>query len=518
MSAVRFKRLVYLTHRWLGVGGCLLMLLWTVSGIVMLYVGYPRLLPDERLSRLPPLAAGQCCVPVEAALARTAAADPVLAVTLTSVAGRPYYRLTQGAGGLLMVDAVTGRLAAEVDDAVALASARAFLPGAGTQVRGRVQDDRWTHSRALDAHRPLFAVQADDAAATLLYVSSVTGEVVLDAPLSQRAWNFMGAWLHWLYMFREGSRDPVWSWAVIVLSALGTISAITGAVVGVWRWRFGERYRTGSRTPYRGRMMRWHHLTGLVFGTLLISWVFSGLMSMNPFDVFVAKGARPDISAWRGGEVATTRVSIPTADALRALAGVGFHACEIEWRVLAGQPYLVARDAAGSTRLLKGRQDAVEIFEYWPVPDLEAAAARLMPAPPGRSELIARHDAYYYARRAASMYAGGSRGLPALQLEFTDAGSTRVYIDVRTGDIALSLDRSQRTGRWLFNLLHSWDPQILLDRPILREVLITGSSLGLLVIVSTGTVVGWRRLARANKPWRRRHHAAHRRPSTRMKH
>jgi hypothetical protein len=32
-----------------------------------------------------------------------------------------------------------------------------------------------------------------------------------------------------------------------------------------------------------------------------------------------------------------------------------------------------------------------------------------------------------------------------------------------TGDVALSVDRSQRIGRWLFNLLHSWDlPSMLL--------------------------------------------------------
>jgi hypothetical protein len=35
------KRWTYLVHRWLGIGGCLLMLLWFVSGMVMLFIGYP---------------------------------------------------------------------------------------------------------------------------------------------------------------------------------------------------------------------------------------------------------------------------------------------------------------------------------------------------------------------------------------------------------------------------------------------------------------------------------------------
>lgn len=47
------KRYLYLWHRWLGIGCCLLMVLWFVSGMVMLYVGYPKLTPLERLAHLP---------------------------------------------------------------------------------------------------------------------------------------------------------------------------------------------------------------------------------------------------------------------------------------------------------------------------------------------------------------------------------------------------------------------------------------------------------------------------------
>ncbi len=49
------KRWIYLVHRWLGIGGCLLMLLWFVSGMVMLFVGYPKLTSGERLAALPVL-------------------------------------------------------------------------------------------------------------------------------------------------------------------------------------------------------------------------------------------------------------------------------------------------------------------------------------------------------------------------------------------------------------------------------------------------------------------------------
>ena len=49
------KRYLYLWHRWLGIVACLFMALWFISGVVMLYVGYPKLTPVEHLAHLPVL-------------------------------------------------------------------------------------------------------------------------------------------------------------------------------------------------------------------------------------------------------------------------------------------------------------------------------------------------------------------------------------------------------------------------------------------------------------------------------
>ncbi len=505
-NAARARRLVYLVHRWTGVAGCLLMALWLVSGVVMLYVGYPKLLPRERLSALPPLPAG-CCVPVEAALAASGTPAAIRELTLTSIAGRPAYRLKDAGGAWQVVDARTGRRAPAVDAAFAAASARAFLPGAAATVQGQVDDDRWTHSGALDAHRPLFRVRMHDAASTRLYVSSATGEVVMDATRAERGWNRLGAWLHWLYMFREGSKDAAWSWLVIALSAVCTASAATGAVVGVWRWRFAGRYRSGARTPYRGFHMRWHHVTGLLFGAVLLAWIFSGLMSMNPLGVFDA-GTRPDLAAYRQGTPGALRPRTGTADALAALRDAGFAAREVEWRVLAGRPYLLARDAAGDTRLVTDAPQGPAVTARLADDVLAAAGARLFAAGVRGTQWLQAHDAYYYPRGAASMYGARDRRLPVLRLDFDDAGRTAAYLDPRTGDLALSVDRSQRAGRWLFNFLHSWDLPSFLGMAAAREAALIALSLGALAIALTGTVIGVRRLAA--QLWLRRG-AGHRR-------
>ena len=193
------RRILYLIHRWTGIAMCALMALWFVSGMVMLFVGYPKLTPAERLAALPPLAAA-CCIEPAQALARSHRPAVVQAITLTSIAGRAHYQLLEQDGRTTQVDAATGALAPKPDAQAAVAAARMFNPGASARYAGLVEEDRWTHSRGLNPHRPLHVVELDDDAGTRVYVSSATGQVMLDAPRAARYWNFAGAWLHWLYM------------------------------------------------------------------------------------------------------------------------------------------------------------------------------------------------------------------------------------------------------------------------------------------------------------------------------
>ena len=42
--------------------------------------------------------------------------------------------------------------------------------------------------------------------------------------------------------------------------------------------------------PYRG-LFYWHHVTGLVFGVVTLTWVVSGLVSMNPWGFLDSRGS-----------------------------------------------------------------------------------------------------------------------------------------------------------------------------------------------------------------------------------
>ncbi|MFD4841281.1 PepSY domain-containing protein [Achromobacter sp. NPDC058515] len=489
--ATRAKRWLYLTHRWAGIVLCLFFAMWFISGVVMMYVGYPKLTPLERLAHLAPLDAARVAVTPAGALAAAGVVDSPGLVLAAARGGAPVYEVPGGKGQApKVVDAATGALLPAADATVAQASAAAWFGGryAGRH-QGTVTEDVYTHSRALDAHRPLHRVDMDDPAHTRLYISSATGAVVLDATRAERAWNYAGAWIHWLYAFRGNALDPWWHDIVVWLSVAGVVSALTGTVVGILRWRFARPYASGSRSPYREKMMRWHHLSGLLFAAVTITWIFSGLMSMNPWKLFTSDAAPLARSAYAGPAgpepLASPQALIPSLSAPPT---------ELRWTRVAGQDLALARGASGSTDVLSATTARPLALDE---AALRRAAAELLPgARLAQAQVLRDYDLYYYARDEHAMMGHAEKPLPVWRLIYDNPQATWVYLDPKTGQILDRQDRSTRAGRWLFAFLHSWDWTGLLSRRPLWDALLILLSLGGAALSLTGVAIGWRRLGR----------------------
>jgi hypothetical protein len=79
---------VLVVHRYLGIATGALVIMWCLSGIVMIYVPYPRLAERERLDGLPPISWSGCCNGVDAAL-RAGGIDDL---RIEMLAGHPVLR------------------------------------------------------------------------------------------------------------------------------------------------------------------------------------------------------------------------------------------------------------------------------------------------------------------------------------------------------------------------------------------------------------------------------------------
>ena len=138
--------------------------------------------------------------------------------------------------------------------------------------------DQWTVPNGFDRHRPLYRIALNDNAGTELYVSSVTGEVVLDTTRRERAWNYVGSVTHWIYPTILRSSHGAWDITVWSLSLVALIATISGSILGILRAKIA-RWRIVS--PYSG-WQKWHHVLGLACMTFVVlTWIFSGWLSMD---------------------------------------------------------------------------------------------------------------------------------------------------------------------------------------------------------------------------------------------
>ncbi|TAG84805.1 MAG: PepSY domain-containing protein, partial [Burkholderiales bacterium] len=251
------KTWLFLLHRWLGFGGCVLIALWFASGFVMMYVPFPLLTEAERIERLPRVDVSRLRVSADDALvaARTKleSDDTITSLKLVQPNDAPFYAIQAKRYGWLAVDASTGalRTTGELD---AAAAARRFSGFDAVGVE-RIDVDQWSVYPGLAPHRPLFAVDMVDGGRH--YVSSRTGELLRDTSRFERGWNWLGSVVHWIYVTPVRSNSALWHWAVVVTSIYAIIVALLGTVIGVLRLRMGG-FANGRRSPYVG-WMRWHH-------------------------------------------------------------------------------------------------------------------------------------------------------------------------------------------------------------------------------------------------------------------
>ena len=494
------KRFLHLFHRWAGIVLCAFFAAWFFSGLFMIYVDYPALTRAERLAaapeltfwraRLSPLGAANALragdfavrgtptrnVPLEIKDQTAPVENPVM--RLAQILGRPAYVFTAGTAQPVVVFADTGDKLPRLSAVQAARVAAVFAPTARPRLLGTVQSDQWAVSAALNAHRPLHHFALDDADGTELYVSSTTGEVVRDSTRRERILNYFGAVTHYLYPHVLRQFPEAWAWVVDIVAASGCVLAVSGLWVGVLRMRRRVPVpRTGQQ-----RLIRWHYVTGSVFGIVTLTWVFSGWMSMNPGKLNPPRSpAVAPAKALAGGTL--------TPGLFLTLPVLPAGTVEAEPLLYDGQPLYLATERDGRTSLVSARAGA-----DFHAPTAEACIARapaLLPAAPlVETRLLTGYDNYYYSRNPQN----GTAPLPVVRVCFGDADATWFHLDPATGRILNQSTSTNRLFRHIYNGLHSFDWWWLWSRRPLWDVVVITFCLGGLSLSVLGVVLGIRRL------------------------
>jgi uncharacterized iron-regulated membrane protein len=461
-------RVLILIHRYLGIFISIVVLLWCLSGVVMMYVQYPEYTRPEQLAHLELLDLDSCCDlpgdwPEDFSFTYA---------EIESFLGNPVLRLASGRE-IWSIDLSSGKLIGQIDALVARSVAERLARGQAVY-KGQKQRDQWTVAGDYDVHRPLHHFALQDDADTEWYVSGTTGQLVLRTTARERFWNRLGAVVHWLYPTQLRRHVLAWSQTVIWLSIAGTFLTLAGLYVGV------ARYCKGRGSLYRGWLL-WHHYAGLVFGLFTLTWMVSGLLSMTPFGALSGREFSVEHENLRGGEQNYGHVVSSLANLDRNL--VAPDTVRLTSSMFAGEfAWIAWSKGAVATR----------VGAALPVDRLKTQATRVRPQIHIRSlGLIDQPDAYYYSHHDI-------RTFPVLRIVYEDG--ERFYLDTISGELLGAMDSSRRWARWLFHGLHRGDFAAWARRRPLWDLIMLFLLAGVTLGATTGTFLAGKRMARRARP------------------
>ncbi|MEG3126031.1 PepSY domain-containing protein [Sphingomonas sp. GB1N7] len=466
-------------HRWLGVATCLVFALWFASGAVLLFKPFPSLSRADQMALQ--LQVDPRAVTVSPSRAVATAGGEAVALRLVERGGTPAYIVDTG-NSLVAVDARTGA-ALPLLPAGRAQAITAGIVGASSSVGAPFAYDQWVVHNHFDPLRPFYRIDVGDGPGTQIYASARTGEFVQRTNFADRAWNWVGAVLHWAYFTPLRSSFTAWDRTVWILSFVAMLVAIAGTILGVIRTMAAQRQRKPSLSFYRLKWMRWHHILGLFASLFVLTWILSGWLSMDHGRLFSRGQATPaQLAAYHGRPLgaALANLDVTTVGTLPPSP-------EIAFDVVGGKLIIIVFSRTGAVALYDRNGVAVTSGEL-----VELAKRGVGAAWPQmqvvRAATVPSTDVYALAE-----------GWPASAVQINLAGgdAPSVTIDGSDGRLLTVMSNSRAAYAWIYYALHTFNFPGLTTRPMLRDVLVMIPLIFGFLFSITGVVIGVQRLRKS---------------------
>ena len=476
------NRFLVLTHRYLGIGISLILLLWCLSGFVMMYKPYPELSAEQQLETLATLDFTNCCSQLDQS---DLASIGYSQFQIHMLNQEPVLFLVSEYGQISGVNLKSGEQIFGISESQAQLIANEFANRhqyPAPTLKASISNDQWTVYPSYNPHRPLYKFQANDEAGTQWYISSLTGEIVQITTREQRIWGYLGPVIHWLYPTVLREKAQLWNQTVIWLSVLGTFLTVTGIYIGVKQYKVRKN---GKHSPYRG-MALWHHYVGLVFGLLTFTWMLSGLFSMQPWGLFEPSGATQERLAIQGGSFNLDQINLtlelinelPLENSPVMLSGMN----------LQGSLFITSINT--DQEMNRYRADNLRPSTLTENELYNLATAILAEDGIKEASMLYEEDNYYFSYHNQVSF-------PVYKVIANNNEKTIYYLSSLDGSISAKYDAANKGFRWFHLGLHRLDfTELFRSRP-LRDFfmwfLLSGVTLG----VFTGFLLGIKRVYRS---------------------
>ncbi len=460
-------------HRWVSVAMCVMFAAWFATGAMMVFVAFPSLPPTARAAQSDPIASDRIALSPQDLAAR---APELSGLRLRSRLGEPVY-LGVEQGHAVAYSARDGRAVPRVTAAEATQIASAFGKAPARLIGGPFDYDQWIVHQQFDAQRPFYRLRLDAPGGVDLWVSARTGEVVQQATAVERAANWAGSIIHWVYYVPLRRSFAAWDWTVWCGSVVGLLSVGAGLWLGLRATLRKQRSQAPGLTPFKG-IMQWHHLLGLTAGVFVLVWITSGWLSMDHGRLF-STGEPGDVAADAYSGPVEGRLSLD--DVRRVAAGLS----EVTFTRVAGCDIAAARGRESRRTVAACLTDTTIAAD---VPQTLIQRGLAAAWPNARLQVLEALEGNAPYAKAEGVEAG------TIQARLQGEGPDRVLIDSGSGKILVAMDRSRIAYAWVYYMAHTYNYPGLSNRPVLRiAILLIPLTLGFLFSV-TGVIVGVRRL------------------------
>ncbi len=514
-------------HRWLGILVGLMFIIWTISGVILMYYGIPHYTAGERLAHMPPLDMSTATLTPQEALASVKGTPFRLRISMFD--GHPAYRINTGQvfGNWTVVLADTGKVVRLDQDSVIYMLAKRYPDFTETMLYENYlrEPDMFTHSPALQNHFPLHVINMSNF--ERYYVSEHSGEVVMHTTPLTQVLGVLGYNIHTLYFWRQ---QHWWTPLLHWLSWIGLGMTILGIVLGIWRFSSKPQFiqdGEACRTPYTG-WWKWHHYAGLIFGVVMLTWMVSGLISMSVVPgidetLYTPEQITAGARTVQGFGAPTDFAPLTLEGIKNAVAKIGTdHTVkELELKVVNGQPYYLSYRTPDEQELVHWQSHSamdfltpnlewdhrfiaavdagdVQPFKDFAEADLLQMAAAAMPGQQ-YTELtwLNEPDDYYY-HTVDSFDLGlprTVRSVPVLRLKYDDPKQTWLYLTPSHAQL-IKAETLDRRNRWGYYGLHGFDFAVLYNHRPLWDILVLLLLFGCIAMSVTTVVPAWDRLKR----------------------
>ena len=480
---IRITKLMLTIHRILGSLLSILFLVWFLSGLVMIYHTFPRADRADKRAKMDYLRVADL-PSLQTIKDRLPEGEPIKNITLNSYLGQTVFHIRTDKNSYDIPADSTETLPV-IDGKRIRETASLWCTASVGKVDTLYALDQWIPFGNLKKEFPIYKFHFADQERHQLYISSKSGEVLQYTDKDSRLWAWLGAIPHWVYFTSLRQDAELWIKVVVWLSGIGCIMCIAGIYLGVRNFRLARKRKLAS--PYKKFWYKWHHIIGTVFGLFVLTFTFSGMMSLARVQDWGLR-AKLDINpAQELRKLAPSPLDYPLdyRDVIQAYPG---QIRQLEWGCFGDIPFYTILADANDIVVNANSEHTVSPLKL-DTEDIHSVLAQVHGTECAMDiKLLEEYDTYYISRKR-------KLDLPVWKVTIEDIDKSCYYINPGNGQYRY-VNTPARWNHWIYPALHSLNIKILVDHPILWNIVMWGLMLGGTFVSLSGVWLGIKFLRR----------------------